>query len=310
VPGGVWLRKSRVFRSAFLAIMLLLAVVIARVIQIELSRRADSLKEILNYKLAGAGQPSLVLLHGLFASNRYWSGLVPALATNHRVLAIDLLGFGESPKPNIAYTTDEHISAIDRTMRQGSVGPKVILIGHSMGATLALDYALKYPAQLDGLVLINLPVVRSKGELEEEIAKSTSKIMVELTFGRFWSRLFCALHELVPLMPYPFIRMAEPELPAEVALDATRHTWKSFSGSLENVLIRQDGLGLVASIKNKPILIILSREDSHSKRADFGSLQKQKNVKIVLLEGDHNFLLKDHDQVVAFIKAFAAANNN
>ncbi|HXR44726.1 MAG TPA: alpha/beta fold hydrolase, partial [Pseudolysinimonas sp.] len=65
----------------------------------------------------GSG-PVVVLLHGIASSSVTFENVIPLLEPTHRVIALDLLGFGESPAPPDAeYTLGEHAACVDRTLR-------------------------------------------------------------------------------------------------------------------------------------------------------------------------------------------------
>lgn len=71
----------------------------------------------------GSGAPALVFLHGLGASGRYWDKVAKPLEGNgHQLQFVDLLGFGRSPWPDLAYTVDDHLAALEawRTHRWSS----------------------------------------------------------------------------------------------------------------------------------------------------------------------------------------------
>jgi pimeloyl-ACP methyl ester carboxylesterase len=89
----------------------------------------------------GAGPPVL-LLHGLGESIFTWHDLIPELARRHRVIALDLKGFGRSDKPDDgAYSADDQAALVARfILDQGLDG--VSVIGHSFGGTVALRTAL------------------------------------------------------------------------------------------------------------------------------------------------------------------------
>ncbi len=107
--------------------------------------------------------PPLVLLHGLGASIYTWRHIVPALARTHRVIALDLRGFGRSDKP-----FDQHYSAADQAALVAAFIRKrnlqgVTLIGHSFGGTVALATALDLehePQRIARLVLIDTPALK------------------------------------------------------------------------------------------------------------------------------------------------------
>lgn len=66
----------------------------------------------------GGGGVPVVLVHGLLGSGRYWGGVSPLLEDAHWVVVPDLLGFGRSPWPEVAYTVEEHLRALATTSRQ------------------------------------------------------------------------------------------------------------------------------------------------------------------------------------------------
>ncbi|HBC02900.1 MAG TPA: alpha/beta hydrolase, partial [Aequorivita sp.] len=64
----------------------------------------DADKTLLNYEIIGAGENKLVLLHGLTGSLNYWKRNLESISKTHTLLLIDLLGFGDSPKPQSDYS--------------------------------------------------------------------------------------------------------------------------------------------------------------------------------------------------------------
>ena len=67
--------------------------------------------------------PPVVLVHGIASSSVTFQKLVPLLVGTHRVISIDILGFGRSPAPADAqYTIEEHVAALHRTIRSLRLG--------------------------------------------------------------------------------------------------------------------------------------------------------------------------------------------
>jgi pimeloyl-ACP methyl ester carboxylesterase len=106
-----------------------------------------------------ADAPALVFVHGLGDEADTWRHLLPALADRHRVLALDLPGFGRSDKPYRAYTLAFFARTIEALLHTAGVG-RAILVGHSMGAAIVQRLALARPALARHLVLIDggLPI--------------------------------------------------------------------------------------------------------------------------------------------------------
>jgi pimeloyl-ACP methyl ester carboxylesterase len=100
----------------------------------------------------GTGPP-LILLHGLAGSARWWTRNVPALSRSFRVLAIDLPGFGTSPRGQ-RLILDEAAGVVAATMDRLGI-ERASVIGHSMGGLIAGGLAADQPERVDRLVLVD-----------------------------------------------------------------------------------------------------------------------------------------------------------
>jgi pimeloyl-ACP methyl ester carboxylesterase len=107
----------------------------------------------LRYRDTGSGEIPILLLHGLAASIEIWDPVVQELRKRHRVLALDLPGFGRSDKPDADFSPAYMSRVVRQFLTQLEV-PKVTLIGHSYGGAVALRFAIDTPASLDRLVLV------------------------------------------------------------------------------------------------------------------------------------------------------------
>ena len=85
-----------------------------------------------------ADGPTVVFLPGLGGTTRYWSSRVAALERRYRVVLVDLLGFGDSPRPWARYSVERHVQSLAEVLRPYG---RVTLVGHSLGALLAIAYA-------------------------------------------------------------------------------------------------------------------------------------------------------------------------
>jgi pimeloyl-ACP methyl ester carboxylesterase/uncharacterized membrane protein HdeD (DUF308 family) len=116
-------------------------------------------------------ESTLVLLHGIESSSSYWDTLVPYLEKNKRVVTIDLLGFGKSPKPlNIAYSLENQVDYLKATLDNAGV-EEIELAGHSLGSLVALSFAAKYPQRIKKLTLLAPVFVLDKSTSENPVIK-------------------------------------------------------------------------------------------------------------------------------------------
>jgi len=123
------------------------------------SAAAQALKEEvvfgqkIKYLDAGSG-PVVVLLHGLGGNSTNWAFTTPALTQKFRVIVPDQVGFGQSDKPLINYRVGTYVDFLDKLLGQLKV-ERATLVGNSMGGWVAAAYAVKYPAKVEKLVLVD-----------------------------------------------------------------------------------------------------------------------------------------------------------
>lgn len=107
----------------------------------------------IHYIKKGRGRP-MVLVHGFAGSTYTWRNLIPLLSENYTIYALDLLGFGLSDKPSDgSYDLASQAELVLDFL--AAVGlPSATLIGHSMGGVVVSYAAVRKPAKVDKLVII------------------------------------------------------------------------------------------------------------------------------------------------------------
>ena len=111
-----------------------------------------------------ADKPPLILLHGFGAAIEHWRHNIPILSQNHRVYAVDLLGFGGSRKVQVPYTVNLWVEQI-HDFWQTFINRPVVLVGNSIGSLVSMALAGKYPEMVAGLVMLSLPDVSRRREM-------------------------------------------------------------------------------------------------------------------------------------------------
>ncbi|KAG6551191.1 hypothetical protein Mapa_007427 [Marchantia paleacea] len=110
-----------------------------------------------------SAENNVIFLHGFLSSSSFWTdSVMPALPqdvrASHRLFAVDILGFGKSPKPlNNSYTLADHVHMIQRSLIQLHGIQKFHLVAHSMGCTVALALAAQFPAAVKSITLLAPP---------------------------------------------------------------------------------------------------------------------------------------------------------
>lgn len=115
----------------------------------------------LHFVIRGAGRP-VVLIHGNPGSGQDWTRLFSPLAADHRAIAFDRPGHGLSQRPKQGDTTVEvQARLLHDALKQLHV-ERPIIVGHSWGGALALVYAINYPEEVAGVVLVAPAVYESQ----------------------------------------------------------------------------------------------------------------------------------------------------
>ena len=112
---------------------------------------------IVHYEYFGRGRP-LIFLHGWIGSWRYWVPAMDALSDAYRVYAFDLWGFGDSDKSTRQYSVESYIDLLRTFVSELGIREPIPLVGHALGAAVAVSFALRYPKQVERLLAVSLPL--------------------------------------------------------------------------------------------------------------------------------------------------------
>jgi pimeloyl-ACP methyl ester carboxylesterase len=117
--------------------------------------------------LSGGDGPPLLIIHGVASKAEDSAELLPALMREHRVYAVDLLGYGKSDKPRDAsYSIRMHAETIEGFLDAMQI-KQADLLGVSMGGWIALDIASRHPARVRKLVLVSSAGLKFDSKLTE-----------------------------------------------------------------------------------------------------------------------------------------------
>lgn len=122
-----------------------------------------------------------VLIHGIGNSSKAWDDVVKLLPNDIRVIGIDLLGFGRSPKPLWAkYNAKTQARSVGVTLLKLRLFQQPTLVGHSLGSLVSVEVARRYPLLIKKLILCSPPFYEPTAEKRrllkrDEILKSVYK---------------------------------------------------------------------------------------------------------------------------------------
>jgi pimeloyl-ACP methyl ester carboxylesterase len=118
----------------------------------------------LAYEEAGNGDPPILLVHGWCCDHTYFLPQFEYFCPNHRVVAVDLRGHGQSDKPHQNYTMAAFADDLAWFCGQTNV-KKPVVIGHSMGGLIATQLAAQSPDLPSAIIAIDTPLLPSQEQL-------------------------------------------------------------------------------------------------------------------------------------------------
>ncbi|HET6352001.1 MAG TPA: alpha/beta fold hydrolase [Coriobacteriia bacterium] len=189
----------------------------------------------LNVRHDSGDGPLFVLLHGINANASDWQSVINRIGPEYRCIAVDLLGFGDSPKPlDIDYTADDHALVLHNTLRDLGIRERFVLAGYSLGGDIAIRYASRHPECLRRLFLLSAPFYLPAGAISGR--NFGGQVFSEMLFHSVWNML---AHQ--KKRNGVIYRMAEGQLEsfakAFLKTDDISQNWEIMSKNLENTII-------------------------------------------------------------------------
>jgi len=210
---------------------------------------------------------TIVFLHGIAVDARFWCNTISKIenikAFNHtRIIALDLLGEGNSPAPDwLEYTMNDHVGAIKKTLRKLRIVTPLIIVGHSMGGILATNYAMNN--KVDKLMLVCTPLMPAVTDRNflDKFNKMSIKMIGNLATKN------PALYTTAKLMHALSVRKS---------YDVNKN---AFRKTLKNVVMETDSLANIQKL-SIPIYLLRGMGDVFSNPVNYHELSKRKNISV------------------------------
>lgn len=198
---------------------------------------------------AGESRGTVLLIHGIGNSGAAWNKVVERLPADMTYVTIDLLGFGSSPRPHWAlYDAKTQARSVMATLLKLRITGKVTLVGHSLGALVAVEVAKRYPLFVSSLVLCSPPFYSS----------NPSRKLLPPT-----DRMLQNLYRSIQRHPERFLRLsrlAKQYGLVNEAYSLTTDDLASYMGALEASIVNQTSLEDAKQV-NRPLEIIYGTLD-------------------------------------------------
>jgi len=251
--------------------------------------------------------PPILMIHGITASGRYWLPRMLPLARQHRLLVPDLPGFGLSPKPYVDYDMDFFTEALFGFIQRRELEDRPIsIVGHSLGALLALEIAAREPERVKRLALLNVPRFES-AEAAHQVMMDGSSSYRSLLLLNSWSASVSQLRRVGWRLATRSLR----RLPWEVLVDARRFTFRSLTSTLEHCLLhyRVDDT-LARCSEQLPTLLIHGEQDQPAPLSEVAALTRRPPYpRLETIPGGGHHLIHTHTaECLRLLEKFLAGN--
>lgn len=233
--------------------------------------------------------PVVVLVHGIASSYVTFENVVPLLQVSHRVIAVDLLGFGGSAAPPSAtFTLEEHVEYLRRTLSRLRLPQPYVLVGHSMGSLIASRYAAMHSAELAGLVLVSPPVY-----LPPEIVGDPLDRTAMTVYRRIYE--FLRRKKTFTIRNAALLARLSP---IKNVLEVNERNWNAFVLSLEHSIETQTVITDVAST-DAPIHVVYGTLDPFLVPGALRIVERMRHVTVHKVDGGDHLIRKRMARVVA-----------
>jgi pimeloyl-ACP methyl ester carboxylesterase len=242
---------------------------------------------------AGSG-PVVILVHGIASSSVTFAQLIPRLTPHHRVIAVDILGFGGSPAPaDSEYTLEDHVASLDATIRSLKLSEPFTLVGHSLGSLIVSRFAAmrrtraSRRTRVSHLVLVGPPIYLSPADIGDR------RVRAGIT---------------AYLRAYNFIRANKEFTLSNAAIIArllpkgifeiTERNWTPFVKSLEHSIESQTVVTDLAVVQ-VPVDVVYGALDAFIVPGSMSVIERMRHVTMHRVEANDHLVRKRLAKVVA-----------
>lgn len=246
----------------------------------------------INYSDFGKGT-TIVLLHGFLENLNMWNRFIPELSEKNRVIAIDLLGHGETECLGYVHTMEDQADMVHHVLQQLKI-KKAVFVGHSMGGYVALAFAELYSEAMKGLVLLNST---SKADSHErKINRNRAIKAVKQNYAAFVSLSIANLFSEANRE-----RLADDII--KVREQALQTVLQGIIAALEGMKIRKDREQILHSA-TYPILFILGEKDGVLNFNDSLEQIKGTDVQLVAFSDGHMSHIENESELKEVLVGF------
>lgn len=221
---------------------------------------------------------TLLMIHGIGNNGHAWDDVIHQLPHDIRVITVDLLGFGRSPRPaHIQYSAREQARSILHSYFMLGIPDQLIVVGHSLGALVAVEIATRYPLLVRSLVLVSPPFYRPEDPATKTLLRKPDAILRNL-------------YTTIQKYPDDFVRVASIAMKYKLVnnvFSVTTDTVDSYMATLQTAIVNQTAMDDIERL-TLPIILVQGRLDPVVVAANLSYLARTKpNITLRRVMGSH-----------------------
>lgn len=227
-------------------------------------------------RLRKDAEATYIFIHGLGDTGELWVPVLAGLDKKANYVTVDLLGFGDSKKPAWArYNATMQARSLLMTYMGLGIHGDVVVVGHSLGSLVAVEFAKRYPLQVKRLVLCSPPIY------DTEFGAKTKNIQQDVL-----SKLYKDISKNPKLVMSAYALGKKLRI-VNQSLQVTSDTLPAFMASLQASIVNQNTLKLLERLK-LPIVIIDGLFDALTVNSILKNIaSKHRNMKLVTINATH-----------------------
>jgi pimeloyl-ACP methyl ester carboxylesterase len=246
----------------------------------------------ISYSDTGKGT-AIVLLHGFLENSSMWDAFVPEFSKKYRIIAIDLLGHGQTGCLGYVHTMEDMADAVHAVLHELRIR-KAIFVGHSMGGYVSLAFAELYPDMVKGIVLQNST---SRADSDERKANRDRAIKaVKQSYTNFVRMSIANL----------FSENNRERLNAEIEAvkqEALNTPLQGIVAALEGMKARKDR-EVILHFAPYPILLVLGKQDPVLNYEESLEQIEGTQVKLITYADGHMSHIENREQLQKDLSEF------
>lgn len=230
-----------------------------------------------HYRKPKKPRATVLFIHGIGNSGDAWHDVIERLPKDVRVVTIDLLGFGNSPRPKWAiYNARTQANAVLATYLKLRITSQVIVVGHSLGALVGIEMAKRYPLLVESLILCSPPLYDTSDTKNSILPKS--------------DRLLRQLYKSAQQRPEEFVRLSAFAMKYKLinrSFSVTSESVEYYMAALESTIVNQTSYDDAYKLRT-PTLIIKGTLDPFIVNRNLRKLVKSNsNIKMATVIAGH-----------------------